>query len=229
MKIYIRKQGLTKAIFTFISICYISIGFAQAPISVGLKMRSLLCNKTTEAGEDEVYILVNGKSPTGKWNFRLPGSNTHWDLNDGNGQRQITDWFVATDNTGLKPNETSIINIAIMEEDGGTVGQLALDAAGKALEECSASGDPYCIAGALGVSIANALHLGQDTDDYIGGFTVSMSRDENGAIHLQYYNFDRCSIFQEGSQQNFGMTGISFSGDGSQYVAYFQLYSGGQW
>src|SRR2546429_9396548 len=59
----------------------------QAKVEVVLER--LECDKTTEAGADEVYILVAGKNSDGTKTFsdRLPTNNPrvasgHWDMND---------------------------------------------------------------------------------------------------------------------------------------------------
>lgn len=58
-------------------------------MNVELLMKVLCCDKTTEQGADEVYILVVGtRSDGAKYAARLPNDapgapQGHWDMNDG--------------------------------------------------------------------------------------------------------------------------------------------------
>ncbi len=46
-------------------------------------LNGLCCDKTTENGQDEVYILIGGKhSNGGTFNYRLPGDGRHWDMTE---------------------------------------------------------------------------------------------------------------------------------------------------
>lgn len=181
-------------------------------------MRQLLCNKTTESGEDEVYIIVAGKlSNGGYWNFRMPGATNHWDLNDGNSPREVTEWGLASSNAPLNIGESATFNIYIMEEDGGGLGQI-LDVAQKVIDQCP---DPRCLAASNVIQTANSIGLPVDTDDYIGSFSVTVYRNLNG-YYAEWMNFDRCG--KVGWSNGGGLEEqINFGGDGSSYIGTFRV------
>ena len=96
-------------------------------ISFSLFMRELCCDKTTEQGADEVYIIISGKKSDGAvYDNREPGNSRHWDMNDGsqptnnpNGDSHcITDRVLFTGD--LKDGQTWWLNVIVGEEDGGT-------------------------------------------------------------------------------------------------------------
>jgi hypothetical protein len=107
-----------------------------------------------------------------------------------------------------------------MEEDGGQIGQIALDKSNEFLSACAAN-NPWCAAGTLGTAIAQSLNLGRDTDDYIGSFTMTLTRGFDGRVNTQFNNLVRCSVVDSQSYPQGAM--ISFVGDGSQYVGLFQF------
>lgn len=197
------------------TLCFISAANAQG---FRLVMRQLLCNKTTESGEDEVYIIVAGKTSNGSyWNFRMPGPNNHWDLNDGNSPRDVTDWELAASALPLNVGESAALNIYIMEEDGGSLGQI-LDVAKKVIDQCP---DPRCLAASNVIQTANSVGLPTDTDDYIGSFSVVIYRTPSG-YSCEWMNLTRCG--KVGWSNGGGCEEqINFSGDGSAYVGTFRL------
>ena len=57
-----------------------SIGQSQ-PFRILIE--GLCCDKTTEQGADEVYLITTGRSSNGKeYSDRSPSPTTHWDMND---------------------------------------------------------------------------------------------------------------------------------------------------
>ena len=125
---------------------------------LSLYFRELCCNKTTEAGADEVYILVAAQKNDGPpVTTRLPADairqpNGHWDMNDGD---QPTD--NPTGDSHCITNKTLLVTelseggtldaaIMVMEEDGGSLKQFQEVAAQALLQ----SGNPYAVgAGAM--------------------------------------------------------------------------------
>jgi hypothetical protein len=87
---------MKKLIIILFSLFVSSNLYAQYRCTFQLDMRQLLCNHTTEQGEDEVYILISGRSSTGAlWNMRAPFSAGHFDLNDNGNNRQVQNFILA--------------------------------------------------------------------------------------------------------------------------------------
>ena len=162
-------------------------------MNVRLNLDSLTCNKTTEAGEDEVYFLVRtdyGKGQ-GKW-VRYPCGNAHqenchWNMNDGKEPRRIGPYQL---DINLNKGQSAVMLVHIMEEDGGLPGDWA-QKAGEALQMID---DPKAqavgvIAQVLG-RIASIFELGKDTDDFIGSFAVRVTND-NGSLKYDWIKGER--------------------------------------
>jgi len=193
--------------------------------SYQLTMRQLLCNQTTELGEDEVYMIVNGQTSAGeRWNLRLP--NEHWDLNNTQEPRQVNDWILAQSARKLNIGESAVLNVVIMEEDDGRIGNEILNQGAKILSSCAAS-SPFCALGAGALAVGQALGIGRNTDDYIGSFTVILTRTQYG-MQTQFSNYDRCRAVNVGINYPQGQL-IQFIGDGSNYTGLFQFNFSEPW
>src|SRR5262245_48728669 len=117
--------------------------------SVSIILDTLECDKTTESGADEVYIMAFAQYSNGtKLGQRIPGEGAHWDMNDGNqptdnpngDSHRITNktLFVAD----LQPGQSCDVVFMVMEEDGGTSQQIQAIAA-QVLQQ---TGNPYAVA-----------------------------------------------------------------------------------
>jgi hypothetical protein len=216
-----KKINMKKNILLFGVLISISLTlFSQNDYKYKLQMRQLLCNHTTEAGEDEVYILVFGKTSDGSyWNFRMPNSSDHWDLNDGNDPREVTNWDLASSDTHLNIGEYATFNIYIMEEDGGNLMQI-LDYGKQIIKNCP---DPRCLAATNIIQAAqNSGFNIYDTDDYIGSFSVTLSRTQTG-YSCEFKNFDRVAGTAGWSNNGNCEEQITFLGDGSSYIGTFSF------
>jgi hypothetical protein len=187
--------------------------------TVQVKIDTLECDDTTEAGADEVYILAFGKRSDGAtYTVRHPGDGAHWDMNDGNqptdnpngDSHRITNKTIFVGD--LTPGQSWDVLFMVMEEDGGTTKTVQEIGAGFLVE----SGNPYAIAGGVALGILTSLGLFiRDTDDYIGSFAVHIV-NENGAIRVVWRTVDR--VFAQYTFKN----GFEFdmNGDGSLYKAW---------
>ena len=196
--------------------------------TVRLKLRTLVCNKTTEAGADEVYVLVIGNRSDGaKYTARIPADAPHsaaghWDMNDGNqptdnpsgDSRRITNkqLFIGD----VSPGQRWDVVILIMEEDGGNSKKWQEAASAAAIE----SGNPYAIAGGVILATFTKLFGGivNDTDDYIGSFAVSIANN-GGNVTTDWRAIDRVSSSQGAEEREFGM-----NGDGSAYIGTYGVF-----
>ena len=187
-----------------------------------LNFRRFRCEKTTEAGEDEVYMLVVRTTSEGGYTaYRIPGGNGHWSLNDGNDPREVGRTIIHQ--IDLDDNEKTNIYVRIMEEDQGLPG----DWAQKIGDALTASGND--IAEAIGTTLQviggvfNAVGL-QDTDDYIGAFGVEYAFKNGSLVDIHWErggnvystDTDNPALGQHSSI-------IRFNGDGSDYVGEFYV------
>lgn len=159
---------------------------ASQSMNVRLNLDSLTCNKTTEAGEDEVYFLITTEHNNGKVeSARRPcdtahQENCHWNMNDGKEPRRIgpsqLDMFI-------EPGRSAVMYVTIMEEDGGLPGDW-VQRAGQALQ---VTGEPDAMAAGKVLSVlgkfASIFKIGQDTDDLIGSFAVRVTNDKGTLKH----------------------------------------------
>ena len=196
----------------------------------GLFMRQICCDKTTEAGADEVYFIIAGRSNTGRELFaRLPGPSDHRDMNDGDqGTKPYSGYSgdahcVANGSlfNDIRDGETWNFAVLVMEEDGGTSRDYQ-SLASQALKMID-----HPIAQAAGHILGVLTKLGlffNDTDDYIGSFGVQAT-NHGGAITTEWRNGDRVVLSQndpdapgDPNRHEFRM-----NGDGSNYVGWFSI------
>lgn len=172
----------------------------------------LSCQKTTENGQDEVYILVAGKTSDGREvRNRLPSPSGHWDINDGRDPRAFGP--VRLVDMPLSPGQSARFVVAIMEEDGGTT-QPWQEMAGQILGTIP-TGITQALAGFLN-TIGKFLVF-HDSDDYIGSFEIKI-RNENGALNSEWAALERCNYIPnaEGPDTH----GFRLNGDGSGYFGW---------
>ncbi len=132
-------------------------------------VETLRCSKTTEAGEDEVYMPVGAvNSATGRTSFVAPGSDSHWDMND-SGEKQERNINFVVHSGALPDGSTTDLNVLIMERDGGSPTQAIQVASG--IAGALGAGNPVVVAGATIVGLLARL-LPTDTDDWLGGFAL---------------------------------------------------------
>ena len=191
-----------------------------------LLMNRLCCDKTTEEGADEVYIIIAGKNSNGEtFSVRFPGEGKHIDMNDGNQPSDnpngdshcITNRILCS--VDILPGQSWDIIVLIMEEDGGTT-KTAQEIGAAILDN---TGNPAAIV--VGEVLGILTELGvyrEDTDDYIGSFAMHASNDSDGQVRNSYRPIDRARVTlmaPEATRQ----VQFRFDGDGSDYVGDFQF------
>ena len=153
-------------------------------------VETIRCGKTTEAGEDEVYMPVGAvNSVTGRTSFVAPGSESHWDMND-SGEKQERNVNFVVHNGALPAGSTTDVNVLIMERDGGSPAQAIQVAAGVA--GAISGGNPVVVAGAAIAGLLARL-LPTDTDDWIGGFALR-AVNADGRVTLSWQSGERARI-----------------------------------
>lgn len=196
-------------------------------------MDNLWCNQTTEAGEDEIYLIVTWHSSGGQYgSFRVP--NGHWDLNDGNEPRQVSRFDLWSG--AINPGETVDISVFILEEDNGSSDQIVAKAQqvmsvlGPAACATVPASCPYAAAISQVIDFISNLpiHI-QDSDDYIGSFSMTVTRGLDGNLYPYYHSVVRCAGFGPWNMVPIGINpnwtmGATFVGDGSSYNARFILH-----
>jgi hypothetical protein len=178
--------------------------------TVKLSMPYLESFQTTEAGEDEVYLVVSGRWSSGQtFSYRFPNESGHWDLNDGEGDPPVLNQNLM--NFTIDDGQSVELVILVMEEDGGSSGgwvQLAGSAAGVINEA----------AGAVITAIGSLINI-EDSDDFIGAATIRIT-NEHGYITTRMLARDRASTACS-ADGNWQMCEFEMTGDGSNYVVRF--------
>lgn len=185
-------------------------------------IRRILCNKTTEAGEDEIFVQFIYRGSDGSYSQgTIPTLPNHVSLNDGRGQRYTDNWNTVQDRFPLGKTGTLIINI--FELDGGRLSDYMRIASG-ALNEC---GDPKCLAGKKIIDVAQRLNLDIiDSDDFIGSFSLEYGYPTNisgippGRLWKNHRNLDRAVLGESWGEYGYHM---KFNGDGSEYEVWVEL------
>lgn len=193
-----------------------------------IRIESLHCEDTTEAGADEIYVLVQGVRSDGLTvSYRAPTSNTHWDMNDNSklpvnnksGDAQIrTDLVLFPEKKSvLKSGQSWELFVVIMEEDGGNSERWQKAIAAAALK----SKNPYGVAAGAILSVYTSLFgsIVDDTDDVIGSFTVRMTTGKDGKLSVQWKPVD--SVVGVYTYRN----GFEYemNGDGSFYKVWVMM------
>src|SRR6185503_10340172 len=179
---------------------------------VKFAMPYLECFKTTEHGEDEVYLVVVGKWHDGTtFQRRFPNASDHWDLNDGEGDPPLTDQPLY--NLTMNDGDAVDIVVMVMEEDGGTVGGWT-SLAGGVLGVVSKP------AGSIIASIGQLFNI-KDSDDFISAFSVHIE-NRKGDIFPKFASRDRITSICDPNQY-FTACVIDMNGDGSDYRGRFTV------
>jgi hypothetical protein len=185
----------------------------------GIWLRDLFCDSTTEAGEDEVVVLVAGILPDGStFKNRVPSG--HWNMNDGEGDenRSIPDKNAVLWRGDLPDGATATFTVAFMEIDGGNGQQFgpALDALAKALQQ---KGGVAGLAGLVLGIVSPIVAAIEDSDDYLGSVNVRLTHTGD-SIRAEFDGNERCS-FSHNSDNNH-TNSWRLNGDGSNYLAVFR-------
>jgi hypothetical protein len=198
--------------------------------TVHLGMRQFCCDKTTEAGADEVYILAYGRRSDGQATFeqRVPGPSQHWDMNDGDQPTDNPDGdaHCRTNKTlftgEIGPGQSWDLTVLVMEEDGGNSAQWQRAASTAAIR----SGNPFAVAGGAILAVYTELFGGivNDTDDYIGSFAVHITNDNNN-IRVDWKPLDRVDhmIPDPNDGGNPNRREFRMNGDGTNYVGWYYV------
>lgn len=228
-----------KAFFVFTTVFLSLFSSAQ---KFQLNIPTLFCGKTTESGEDEIYLLVTFRNSNGTTgNIRVPFNN-HFDINDTehndkpNTATRLTIPHVL--DFDLANNERIDIFCSIMEEDDGSGAQY--NSAGvKVLRIANANnGDIFnTITGSIykGIlaNIASTNHL-SNSDDWIGAFSCRITKNNN-ALSINFKRIDNSNSKGGQTQVSTAIPPIppdtqlvnaanravnfAFTGDGSKYNA----------
>jgi hypothetical protein len=226
--IFRQSRKMKHPLLSFALACFLALTIPAHGSSLGFRM--LCCDKTTEKGADEVYIVLIGKSNTGR-NIvsRLPNANGHWNMNDGSqGSKPasgydgdahcISDGVLFAD---IRDGETWNFAVMIMEEDGGTT----KDYQKFASEILKQVDDPYLKAGGVVLDLLTRLGLwATDTDDYIGSFGVQVT-NKGGQINVTWRDAERISRStpDPDAPNDPKRHEFRFNGDGSNYVGWFHV------
>lgn len=203
----------------------------QTAKAAQLGFREFCCDNTTEHGADEVYMVIVGTADSGrKIVARLPGEQSHWDMNDGDqgkkpaagyggDARCITDGVLFND---IKEGEEWQFVVLMMEEDGGT----SRDYQSLASQIAQQVPNPYVRGGGVVLDVLTNLGLWKtDTDDFMGSAKIFVAK-HNGALHVDWDRGDpRCELSQDDPEAkgNTMRHEFRFKGDGSNYVGWFHV------
>lgn len=206
----------------------------NAPVAsrkkIWLENLRLCCDKTTEQGADEIYMIITAKSSRGTIiTKRLPEENDHFDMNDGDQPTNnyggdshcISDGFKIGHifESYISSGETWNIDIIVMEEDGGTT-KTAQEIGSALLIE---TGDPYAATAGEIISVLTGLGVyAKDKNDYVGSIALRVNSDNNGNITNSYRIIDRGRITSfpiGGTRRVEGR----LDGDGTDYLFEFIL------
>jgi len=175
-------------------------------------MPYLECFKTTEAGEDEVYLVVSGNWRGGEsFQHRFPNASGHWDLNDREGDPPVKDQNLI--NFTMNDGDAVDLVVMVMEEDGGTSGGWT-SLAGSVIGLVNPK------AGSIITTIGKFLTI-EDSDDFIGAFSVHI-QNEGGNILAQFKPRDRVSDISDPNEY-WIKAKVVMNGDGSDYSSVFSV------
>jgi len=175
-------------------------------------MPYLECFKTTEAGEDEIYIVISGRSSDGQsFKARLPNDAGHWDLNDGEGDPPVLNQDLMR--FDMAEGSSLDFTVMVLEEDGGTIGGWT-NLAGGALT---------LVDQGLGelIGVIGELFNFKDSDDFIGAVAVHIEMT-NGQALATFKPLDRVEGGWDTSSYWLKRP-VSMNGDGSSYQMVFEV------
>ena len=180
--------------------------------TVSFAMPYLESFKTTEAGEDEIYLVVSGKWHSGNsFTYRSPNESGHWNLNDREGDPPVLNQTLL--NIPMRDGDVVDFVVVVMEEDGGSVG-------GWAGLASTALGFLDPTAGSIAAALGRLLNF-HDSDDVIGSFSVQIEKS-GGQAFAKFTPRDRAYNYADPSAF-YTKYRIDMNGDGSDYVSLFSV------
>lgn len=213
---------------TLLSAAIFCAALAQAQQHFSLSMPSLKCRKTTESGQDEIYLyVVYHKSDGVKSGLRLPIiPKTSIDMNDRVVLENDINWgeLLPFD---LKPGERIDIAVNILEQDDGTIPQYAVfptllkDDPNFFNALANGRTPTFQIIPTILGRIAGSAKL-KDSDDWIGTFTVSVELTSTGTVKREYrgiFNTNDEHRKLPSPAKDTNKATYEFGGDGSFYIA----------
>lgn len=214
------KNNLLAKIFA-ISILTIMLFSSVDSVMASNIVFHLHCDKTTEAGEDEVYYVVNTlKSDGTGFGSRLPGDTSHWDMNDGNKRPDVQNVIISDFN--LLEGQSAKIVFTIMEEDGGSAFGW-LDFAKGVDKRARENGitSPVPVAPFVDFVKSFIPDIG-DSDDWIGTFQVDVTK-RNGSLVADWSAVQRANFLGYNQQEGRTRGDFRFNGDGTNYYGWGKL------
>jgi hypothetical protein len=194
-----------------------------------LYFRQFCCDKTTEKGADEVYIVtVGSKIGSGDVVVRAPlDAKSHWDMNDGHQSNDnpsgdshcLTNRSLASGE--LKPGESYYYNVTVFEQDGGTSESYQKMAAGILAK----SGNPFAVgAGTFIGALTSVGFFFKDSDDWMGMYGLKVT-NTNGILSTEWQKKDGIvHINPDGdAPTDPNRKEIRMNHDGSKYVGWFGI------
>ena len=194
------------------------------------------CEKTTELGHDELYVMFGCKHGDGSTSSRiLPGphngdagdDDSCWDIND-SGSLQGR-WLRATLYEGDLPVDSKAeLGFVFGEQDGGGVRD-ALGAAASLVNVIGTSVEPVKVVGTV-LDVLSKL-IPRNTDDVLGGACLTL-HNTGGSLFwtLRTDEQERARPDDEAWSKNQNITGglgqgfcLQLTGDGARYQAYINV------
>ncbi|MDB5122359.1 MAG: hypothetical protein JWP94_488 [Mucilaginibacter sp.] len=192
----------------------------QTTMLASFNIEDIECGKTTEAGEDETYVLLIYKfGGANGGTERVPSDDGHWDMNDGadDQNRHVKPGKVIGFN--LEDGGSVDMIVQVMEEDGGD-GRDFINFGNGVIAACGIT-NPYVLGGAALATVFSQFFHIQDTDDWIGSFSVHIERNGD-QISWKYQPVARC-IDPAGEMTNMSRGWVHLNGDGSDYGVTFSI------
>jgi hypothetical protein len=166
--------------------------------------------KTTEAGEDEIYVIVGGISKQGETiRGRYPSETGHWELNDREGDPAVFDQKLLSLDFGA--DDSIELVIAVMEEDGGARWK---DVSNRLVQYLMGK---IATASAALSSDASA----SDVDDVVGAVRLRMGR-RRGDMSVRYEPLVGVSS-QWDTEASWARRPVEMTGAGSDYKLTFEV------
>lgn len=185
---------------------YATTAFA---LEATLEMSTLKCDKTTEHGEDEVFVLYSAVGPgSSEKAGRRPANEPHneaghWNMNDHGSKQEISDKTIWKGD--IAEGQSVDIEVNVMEEDGGTtksvIDDLGLDQ----------------VFDQFGIPIPNI----KDTDDYIGSVQIHIWNSD-GTMYFEVESDDTNTTKDDGLSK-YGNPRYKMKGTGSEYRFYCKV------
>ena len=188
-----RADFLKCAVLPFAAVLAPSVVTAQRTVHAGIWIETLWCGHTTEAGEDEIYMLIGWKKSDGSTrSYRWPSDHGHIDMNDSGPKQNRFGINIMLWEGDLADGESVAVYTAVMEEDGGLPGDV-LERISQGIGAVG-GGNPITdiVGGVLG-GLGEFLNLIgiRDTDDFPGSFAIQL-KNEGGRLIQSWQAVERC-------------------------------------